>query len=348
MKDILSRLVAGQTLSQEQTRTAFENIMSGQADPVQVGAFLALMGRRDPTPDELTGAALVMRQYVVRVAAPKNVIDTCGAGGARSRIFNVSTTAALVAASCGVPVAKHGNRAVTSRSGSADVLQVLGVSVEADPEIQALCLRETGICFCFAPRHHPAMQHVAQIRQTLGFPTIFNLMGPLTNPAGARRQLAGVPRPELTAPMLEVLVRLGALRAMVVCGTDPDEGFMCELSVGGPSRVCLFDGKEIKSFDLEPRDVGLKKISSAPLRIQTPEQSAAHMRQVLQGGKGAARDIVLLNSAAALWVGEKAESIREGIKIASTAIDSGRALATLEKLIQMTGQAASSPPDKSP
>jgi len=281
---------------------------------------------------------MVMRQYVVQVSAPENVIDTCGAGGARSRIFNVSTTAAIVAASCGVPVAKHGNRAVTSRSGSADALQVLGVRVEADPEIQAQCLRETSICFCYAPKHHPAMQHVAQIRQKLGFATIFNLMGPLTNPAGARRQIAGMPRPELTGPVLEVLVRLGALRAMVVCGTDPDEGYMCELSVGGPTRVSLFDGKEIKAFDLGPRDVGLKKASSAAMRIETPEQSAALMRQVLQGSRGSPRDIVLHNSAAALWVGEKAESIREGIKIASAAIDSGRALATLEKLIQVTGR----------
>ncbi|HTV49143.1 MAG TPA: anthranilate phosphoribosyltransferase [Phycisphaerae bacterium] len=338
MKDILSKLVAGQTLDQNQTRAAFEDIMSGQTDPVYVGAFLALLSRRDPTPDELTGAALAMRQYVVPVSAPENVIDTCGAGGTRSRIFNVSTTAAIVAASCGIPVAKHGNRAVTSRSGSADVLQVLGVRVDAEPEIQAQCLREVNICFSFAPRHHPAMQHVAQIRQKLGFATIFNLMGPLTNPAGARKQLAGVPRPELTAPILEVLVRLGAVRAMVVCGTDPDEGFMCELSVGGPTHVSLFDGEEIKSFDLEPRDVGLKKTSSAAMRIQTPEQSAALVRQVLGGSRGSPRDIVLFNSAAALWVGQKSESIREGIKIASTAIDSGRALATLENLIQVSAQ----------
>jgi anthranilate phosphoribosyltransferase len=336
MKDIFTTLLQGQSLSQEQTRGAFEAIMSGTAPAAQVGAFLALLAGRDPTVDELAGAASVMRQFAVPVAAPENVIDTCGTGGAGSRIFNVSTTAALVAAACGVPVAKHGNSAVTSRSGSADVLTRLGVRVDIDPELQARCIREIGVCFCFAPRHHPAMRHVAAIRSSLGFATIFNLMGPLTNPAGARRQLAGVPRPSLVRPMLDVLVRLGARRAMVVCGSDPMEGTLCELSIGGPTRVALYDGEEIKTLELSAKDVGLPNSAADDLRIDSPEASAAKIREILSGKSGPARDIVLLNSAAALWVGGKVESMREGVKLSNAAIDSGRALQTLEKLAAMT------------
>ncbi len=336
MKDIFTTLLAGKSLTQEQTRGAFETIMAGAAPAAQVGAFLALLAGRDPTVDELAGAATVMRQFVVPVAAPEEVIDTCGTGGAGSRIFNVSTTAAIVAAACGVPVAKHGNSAVTSRSGSADVLKKLGVRVDIDPELQAQCVKEIGICFCFAPRHHPAMRHVAEIRNTLGFATIFNLIGPLTNPAGARRQLAGVPRPSLVRPMLEVLVRLGAVRAMVVCGSDPVEGTLCELSIGGPTRVALFDGKEIKTLELSAKDVGLEIATADDLRIDSPEASAAKIRDILSGKPGPARDIVLLNSAAALWVGGKVESLREGVKLSVAAIDSGKALSTLQKLAAMT------------
>ena len=336
MKDILTILLKGQSLTQEQTRSAFESIMSGTAPAAQVGAFLALLAGRDPTVDELAGAATVMRQFAVRVVAPENVIDTCGTGGTGSRIFNVSTTAAIVAAACGVPVAKHGNSAVTSRSGSADVLTRLGVRVDIDPDLQARCIKELGVCFCFAPRHHPAMRHVAEIRNSLGFATIFNLMGPLTNPAGARRQLAGVPRPSLVRPMLEVLVRLGAVRAMVVCGTDPVEGALCELSIGGPTRVALFDGDEIKTLELSAKDVGLQISTADDLRIDSPEASAAKMREILSGKSGPARDIVLLNSAAALWVGGKVESLREGVKLSVAAIDSGKALKTLENLALLT------------
>ncbi len=336
MKDILAILLKGQTLTQEQTRCAFNSIMSGAAVPAQVGAFLALLAEREPTVDELTGAASVMRQFVVPVQAPEDVIDTCGTGGTGSRIFNVSTTAAIVAAACGVPVAKHGNSAVTSRSGSADVLLRLGVRVDIDTDAQARCVREVGICFCFAPRHHPAMRHVADIRKSLGFATIFNLMGPLTNPAGAQRQLVGVPRPSLVRPVLEVLVRLGAIRAMVVCGSDPEDGPLCELSISGATRVALFEGDEIKTLELSAKDVGLPISSADDLRIDTPEASAQKIRAILSGQAGPARDIVLLNTAAALWVGGKVESLREGVKLSGNAIDSGQALRTLEKLAAMT------------
>lgn len=339
MKDILRLLIKGQPLTQNQTRSAFEAMMSGTVPPAQVGALLAIMAGRDPTVDELAGAASAMRQFVVPVLAPENVIDTCGTGGTGSRLFNVSTTAALVAAACGIPVAKHGNSAVTSRSGSSDVLSRLGVRVDVTPEVQARCVREIGVCFCFAPRHHPAVRHVAEIRKSLGFATIFNLMGPLTNPAGARRQLVGVPRLSLVGPMLEVLVRLGAVRAMVVCGTDPEEGLLCELSIGGPTRVALFDGQEIKTMELSSKDVGLPISAAEDLRIASAEDSAHKIREILSGRVGPARDMVLLNTAAALWVGCKVESLREGVKLARNAIDSGRALQTLEKLAAITNNA---------
>ncbi len=333
MKDVLARLAAGQTLTEDQTRDAIEQIMSGNALPAQIAAFLALLTARQPTVDELVGAAQVMRNMAVRVAAPDMVIDTCGAGGAGSRLFNVSTTAAIVAAACGVPVAKHGNKAFTSRSGSSDVLAELGVRVDAQPQTQAACLAGAGICFCFAPRHHPATANVSQVRQQLGFTTIFNLMGPLTNPAGARRQLAGVPRIPLVDKMLQVLVRLGSVRAIVVCGTDPDEGFLCEISIGGPSRIGMYDGGELRSFDLEPKDVGLKAVSMEACRVTSAADSAKIVRDVLNGKKGPPRDLVLINAGAALWVGQKADSIRDGLRIAAKAIDTGRATQTLEKLI---------------
>ncbi|MGC9260420.1 MAG: anthranilate phosphoribosyltransferase [Phycisphaerae bacterium] len=336
MKDILRLLIKGQSLKQDQTRSTFEAMMSGTVPPAQIGALLAIMAGRDPTVDELAGAAMAMREFVIPVVAPEDVIDTCGTGGTNSRIFNVSTTAAVVAAACGVPVAKHGNSAVSSRSGSADVLSRLGVRVDVTPDLQARCVREIGVCFCFAPRHHPAMRHVAEIRKSLGFATIFNLMGPLTNPAGARRQLVGVPRASLVRPMLEVLVRLGAVRAMVVCGADPEEGSLCELSIGGPTRVALFDGQEIKTMEISAKDVGLPISSAEDLRIDSPETSAQKILKILSGRTGAARDMVLLNTAAALWVSGKVESLREGVKLALAAINSGQALQTLEKLAAMT------------
>ena len=336
MKDILAKLVAGATLSEAETQRAFEHLISAQAEPVQVGAFLALLAMREPTVDELAGAAQVMRRYVVPIEAPPEVIDTCGTGGTGSRIFNVSTAAALVAAACGVPVAKHGNRAVTSRSGSADVLRVLGVHVEAAPDIQKKCLEQVGICFAFAQQHHPAMRNVAHARKVLGLATIFNLMGPLINPAGARRQLAGVPRPTLTEKILTVFMRLGAKRAMVVCGQDPAEGFLCELSIGGPTQISLFDGKDVRGFALVPEDVGLVTAKSDALRIDSPAASAGLIRKILAGQAGPARDIVLLNAGAALWVAGKAQSIRDGIKMAAEAIASHQAQNTLANLVRIS------------
>ncbi len=297
------------------------------------------MAVRLATVDELEGLAQAMRKYVVPIPAPANVIDTCGTGGVGSRIFNVSTAAAIVAAACGAPVAKHGNRSVTSTSGSADVLRVLGVNIEAAPEVQARSLKEAGICFAFAPKHHPAMRYVAEVRKELGFSTTFNLVGPLTNPAGAKRQLIGVGDKVLVPRMLQVLCRLGAKRAMVVCGTDPSGTTLCELSIAGETYVSLFTGSEVREFTLGPDDVGLNASPLSGLQVDSAEESAEIICGILAGQKGGARDIVLLNAGAALWVAETVGNIREGIVRAAAAIDAGQAARTLAKLAEISQSA---------
>ncbi len=339
MKELLQQLVRGVPLTAQQAESAFTDIMDGAVDPAQTAALLTLLAVREPTVEELAGAALVLRRHVVAIDAPENVIDTCGTGGVHSNIFNVSTTAAIVAASAGAPVAKHGNRSVTSKSGSSDVLKVLGVNIDTTPLQEARCLKEANICFAFAPRHHPAMKHVSSIRQGLGFATIFNLVGPLTNPAGARRQLVGTRSPALGDKLLEVLVRLGAARVMVVCGRDPVEGTLCEIAIGGPTHIAQFDGTTTTRYEFKPEDVGLQTQPSAGLIIHSPEQSAKIVKAVLNGEKGAARDIVLLNAAAALWVGQIADSLQSGVALATEALDTGKARETLAKLIKLSHDA---------
>lgn len=337
MKELLHQLIAGKPLTADQAAQAFETIMTGNADPVHTASLLTLLAAREPTTDELLGAAGIMRKHVLHIEAPDNVIDTCGTGGVGSRIFNVSTTAAIVAASCGVPVAKHGNRSVTSKSGSSDVLKALGVNIDTTPEQEARCLREANICFAFAPKHHPAMKHVGPVRQALGFSTIFNILGPITNPAGSRRQLVGARSQALADKLLDVLVKLGAKRAMLVCGSDPaassGTSALCELSVMGPTYVASYDGALIKRKQVTPESVGLATADGAALVIDSPEQSATLVRRVLSGEKGPARDIVLLNGAAALWVGGAVNDLAAGIACAAEAVDTGRAAATLERLI---------------
>jgi anthranilate phosphoribosyltransferase len=340
MKDALIKLQRGGTLSEPEAQAVFGAMMGGQADVGAMGALLALLAVREPTVDELTGAARVMRQHVTAISTRhglenmENVIDTCGTGGTGSTFFNISTTAAIVAAACGVPVAKHGNRSVTSRSGSSDVLQALGVNIETTVEQEAECLRRAGICFAFAPRHHPAMKHVAALRQTLGFPTIFNLLGPLTNPAGVKRQLMGTRTASLAGKLLEVLVRLGAERAMVVCGQDR-QGSMCDISVTGPTHVASYDGVTVKTYTLRVADLGLKEYADgAGMVVASPAASGELVRRVLGGEKGVARDVVLANAAGALWVGGAAGSLREGVVTAAEAIDSGAARGVLARLVE--------------
>src|SRR4051812_31920002 len=265
MKELLAQLIHGTPLTFDQAQSAFTDIMDGATDPAQTASLLTLLAARgggEPTVEELQGAATVMRRHVIAIDAPENVIDTCGTGGVGSSLFNVSTTVAIVAAAAGVPVAKHGNRSITSRSGSSDVLRALGVNIETTPEQEANCLKIANICFAFAPRHHPAMRHVASIRQALGFSTIFNLLGPLTNPAGARRQVVGTRSAALADKLLAVLVRLGTQRTLVVAGPDPTLGPLCDISVTGPTHIAQYaaagaDESAISHFSLPPADLGI-------------------------------------------------------------------------------------------
>jgi anthranilate phosphoribosyltransferase len=355
MKELLAQLIHGTALTSAQAESAFTDIMEGTADPVHTASLLSLLAAREPTVEELEGAATVMRRHVVAIDAPENVIDTCGTGGTGSPYFNISTTVALVAAAAGVPVCKHGNRSVTSRSGSSDVLRELGVNIETTPAQEARCLREARMCFAFAPRHHPAMKHVAPIRQALGFATIFNLLGPLTNPAGARRQVVGTRSGALADKLLEVLVRLGAARAMVVSGSDPRIGALCDISVTGPTHMADFDGVMEdgpangtsgggvkRRYSIMPADLGLTTHEhSEELEIRSAEDSARLVRAILarQVG-GAVRDIVLANAAAALWVGGGAANLKEGVARASEALDSGGAERVLGRLVACSHEAA--------
>jgi anthranilate phosphoribosyltransferase len=343
MRQLLTQLLRGTPLTFDQALSAFTDIMAGTADTAQSAAMLTLLAQREPTIEELSGAATVMRRHAVAIDAPENVVDTCGTGGTASPFFNISTTVALVLAGAGVPVAKHGNRSITSRSGSSDVLRVLGVNIETTPEQEAACLREANICFAFAPRHHPAMRYVAPIRQSLGFPTIFNLLGPLTNPAGARRQYVGTRSRQLAEKLLEVLVRLGAVRAMVVSGQDPAFGSICDISISGPTFVAQFTAESGESTGtITPEDLGLAmQANSDGLVIKSPEDSARVIRAILAGQeRGAAREMVLANAAGALWVSEKAGTLKEGVGLAAEAIDSGKALLALERLIAVSQETA--------
>ena len=331
MIQALLKLSRGENLSPEETTEAFQAIMTGTADPAQVGGFLVGLQVKGFTPDELWAAAAVMRKHAVLLdlGDASDVLDTCGTGGDHRGTFNISTAAALVAAACGVRVVKHGNRGATSKSGSADVLEQCGVKLGLSPAGLRRCLDEVGICFAYARSHHPAMKHVSPIRQTLGVATIFNVLGPLTNPAGARRQLMGVYRSDLTQLIAEVLQKLGSHRAWVVCADDG----LDECSTLGPTRVSeLGEDGEIRTWTLNPSSLGLQTGRLEELRVDTPAESARVVREVLEGKAGSARDIVLLNAAAAVMVAGGADDLEAALEIAAHAVDSGRAGETLEKL----------------
>jgi anthranilate phosphoribosyltransferase len=286
---------------------------------------------RGETVDEITGAARIMRSKAVTIEAPAGTIDVVGTGGDGFGTFNISTASALVVAGCGVPVAKHGNRAFSSKSGSADVLTALGVNINADLAVVRRCLWEIGIGFLMAPRHHSATRHVAPTRVELGTRTIFNLLGPLSNPAGARRLLVGVFAPQWVVPMAEVLGRLGAERAWVVHGSGMDE-----LTTVGVTKVAEFHNRRVIEFDVVPEEAGLKPARVEDLKGGEPAHNAALMRGLLGGAHGPLRDIVLLNSAAALVVAGRAEALRHGADLAAAAIDSGAARDVLDRLVAMT------------
>jgi anthranilate phosphoribosyltransferase len=331
LRPLLAQVAAGRALTESDAEAAFDIIMSGNATPSQIGAFLMGLRVRGETVEEIAGAARIMRAKALAIDAPPGTIDTCGTGGDNSGTFNVSTASALVVAGCGVPVAKHGNRALSSRSGSADVLTALGVNIDADLQVVRRCLWEVGIGFLMAPRHHSATRHVAPTRVELATRTIFNLLGPLSNPANARRQLVGVFAPEWVVPMAEVLGRLGAEHAWVVHGSGLDE-----LTTAGVSTVAEFKDGRLSSFEIAPEDVGLPRSRLDDLKGGEPAHNAALMRALLEGGRGPLRDIVLLNSAAALLVAGRAQQMRAGVDLAAQSLDSGAARRVLERLVAET------------
>ena len=332
LRGAIAKVAAGKSLSQEEAAEAFDLVMSGAATPVQIGALLMGLRARGETVEEIAGAARAMRAKVLTVRAPEGAIDTCGTGGDGKGTFNISTCAAFVVAGAGVPVAKHGNRAISSRSGSADVLKELGVNIEASPETISRCIAECGLGFMFAPAHHAAMRHVAQVRTELGTRTIFNLLGPLANPAGAKYQIVGVFGKEWVEPIAQVLALLGTVRAWVVHGSDG----LDELTTTGISDVALVDAGKVSTFRISPRNAGLPDARPEDLTGGNAVENAAHIRAVLGGLRGPLRDIVLLNAAAALLVASKAKTLREGVALASESIDSGKALAVLEALARLS------------
>lgn len=326
---LIEKLGRREDLTSEEAAGAMAAIMRGEAAAAQIAGLLVGLGMKGERPHELVGFARAMRAAAVPLeTAPDGLFDTCGTGGDRSGTFNISTAAALVVAASGVRVAKHGNRSVSSQCGSADALEALGVNIAAGPAVVQRCLDEAGIAFLFAPTFHPAMRHAAQARRELGVRTAFNLLGPLTNPAGARRQIVGVPRPELTELMARALALLGSERAWVVHGADG----LDELSTTGYTKVSECRNGTVQTFYIHPAEYGLAKSSLEALRGGTAADNAQRIRQVLDGERGPARDVVLLNAGAALFVAGRAASVQEGIARAAEAIDSGEAARVLARL----------------
>ena len=332
---LIEKLQRRQDLSREEAAAAMEEIMEGRAQPAQIAGLLIGLSMKGERPDEIVGLAQTMRGRATKLSrthAP--VFDTCGTGGDRAHTFNVSTVAALVLAACGVRVAKHGNRSVSSQCGSADLFEALGVRVNAEPAVVEGCLEHAGIAFFFAPTFHPSMRHAGPTRKDLGVRTAFNLLGPLTNPAGASRQLVGVPRPELTELVARSLALLGSERAWVVHGADG----LDEISTTGYTKVSECRDGRVNTFYVHPSDFGVPKSAPAQLRGGDAAANATIARIVLNGERGAARDIVLLNAAASLLIAERVASIQEGLSQAAAALDSGRAALVLEKLVARSNQ----------
>lgn len=321
-------------LTEEEAASAMAEVFAGEATPAQLAAFLIALRLKGETVDEIVGMARVMRQHALRVQVEGPLLDTCGTGGDGRGTFNVSTAAAFVAAGAGVRVAKHGNRAMTSGCGSADVLEALGAKIGLGPAQVAECIRQTGFGFMFAQAFHPAMKYAAATRREIGVRTVFNILGPLTNPAGASSQLLGVARPEIAPPMAAALQRLGASRALVVHGHDGED----ELSLGGPSYVCELRGGEVREYTISPEEAGLDSAPPSAIRGGTPEQNAAVLVAVLKGERGPVRDVVVLNAAAALLAADAAPDLREAARAAEKAIDSGEAFRRLERWVELTNE----------
>ena len=324
---ILKRIAAGGRLEANEAASAFGAMMSGGVSEMRMAAFLTALSVRGPSVAEIVGAARAMRAAMTKVEAPRNAIDVCGTGGDGAGTLNVSTATAFVVAACGVAVAKHGNRAMSSRTGAADVLEVLGVPINLNAEAARKSLIKPGFAFLFAPAYHPAMKNVAPVRRDLGFRTVFNLLGPICNPAGVKRQLIGIYAREWLEPVAQVLADLGSEKAWIVHGADG----LDELSTTGPTRVAALKDGRVTVRDIVPEDAGIERTSLAALKGGTAEDNARAIRELLSGAKGAFRNIVLLNAAAALVAAGEASNLKDGVARAAEAIDKGRAAAALEE-----------------
>lgn len=333
---LLKRVGSGQSLDTGEASRAFDAIMSGEISEPRIAAFLTALAVRKPTVDEIVGAASSMRAKMLTIKAPQGAIDLCGTGGDGHSTLNVSTAVSFVVAACGVAVAKHGNRNMSSNTGAADVLEALGVKIDVPPEIAEHCLNEAGLCFLFAQTYHPAMKHVAPVRKALGFRTIFNLLGPLSNPAGVTRQLMGVFSKEWIDPVAEALRRLGTEKAWIVHGGDG----LDELTTTTHTVIAALHNGDIEHHEIRARDAGLEMSTLTQLKGGSASENAAAITRLLAREHGAFRDIVLLNAAAALIIADKATNLREGAAMAADAIDAGRAKATLEKLAACSRSAA--------
>ncbi len=331
LKPLLAKVANGESLTREEAREAFDVLMSGEATPSQIGGFLMALRVRGETVDEIAGAVATMRAKMLPVTAPADAVDIVGTGGDGTGTYNISTLASLIVAGCDVPVAKHGNRALSSKSGAADALSALGVNLEIGPDRIGRCIAEAGIGFMFASMHHSAMRHVGPSRVELGTRTIFNILGPLSNPAGARRQLLGVFSPRWLMPIAEVLRDLGSERVWVVYGDGMDE-----ITTTGTTNVVSLENGEIRSFDLTPEDFGVRRATLDELKGGDGHANAAALRAVLGGTKNAYRDISLCNAAAALVVSGKAGDIAEGMRLATLSLDSGNAAAALDRLVAVS------------
>ena len=334
IKAALNKIASRQDLTGEEMRTVMTTIMDGNATPSQIGAFLMGMRVKGETVGEIAAAVSILREKMVQVpvAEPENTVDIVGTGGDGAETLNISTAASIVTASAGVPVAKHGNRALSSKSGASDVLQALGVKLDLTPEKISQCIAEAGIGFMFAPAHHPAMKHVGPSRAEMGTRTMFNLLGPQSNPAGARRYMLGVYDKRWVEPVAAALLANRAVSAWVVHGADG----LDELSTTGTSFVASIKGGDLRSFDLNPEDAGLPRAALADLKGADPAYNASRLRALLDGQKDPYRDIVLYNAAAALIVAGRADTLKLGVDLAAREIDSGRAKAKLDKLVAVS------------
>jgi anthranilate phosphoribosyltransferase len=331
-KALIAKAATGAALTREEAARGFDRMMSGEATPSQMGGLLMALRVRGETVDEITGAVTAMREKMLRVTAPPDAIDVVGTGGDASGSYNISTCAAFIVAGAGVPVAKHGNRALSSRSGAADVLGALGVKIELAPDAVGRCISEAGIGFMFAPAHHPAMKNVGPTRVELGTRTIFNLLGPLSNPAGVRRQMVGVFSRQWVEPLAQVLKNLGSESAWVVHGSDG----LDEITISGPTAVAALENGTVRVFEISPDDVGFARAKPESLRGGDAQENAQALLEVLKGKKGAFRDVALLNAAAGLIVAGRAKDLKAGVALASKSVDSGEAEGRLDRLIAVS------------